>query len=108
MAGPQEVPKLKVCERHHQRENVNGGPPGGARAGDPGAHTNNVKMPMAGPREVSELQVWDVHHQRENIDDWPPGGARTRDPGMQCLRSPPLGHGGEWLQKPRDKCSKSS
>jgi hypothetical protein len=45
---------------------------------------------------------------RENVDGGPPGGARAGDLGAQRLRSPPLGQGGEWLQNPRDKCSKSS
>jgi hypothetical protein len=64
--GVWDVPELKVRERHHQRENVNdrpwevpelkvrerppstlrnidGGPPGGAGARDPGAPTINAK-----------------------------------------------------------------
>jgi hypothetical protein len=39
---------------HHQREDVDGGPPGGVGAEDPGASTINVNM---GPREVSELEI---------------------------------------------------
>jgi hypothetical protein len=42
---------------HHQRENVDDGPLGGARAGDLGAPTINVKTSTAGPREVPELKV---------------------------------------------------
>jgi hypothetical protein len=66
------------------------GPLGGAGAEGPGAPTV------------------DVHHQRENVDGGPPGGAGAEGPGVQRLQSPPLGQGGELLQKPRDKCSKSS
>jgi hypothetical protein len=43
MAGPQEVLEVKVCECHHQRENVDDGPPGGVGAEGPGAPTINVK-----------------------------------------------------------------
>jgi hypothetical protein len=42
---------------HHQRENIDGGPLGGARAGDPGAPTINMKKSMTGPREVPKLKV---------------------------------------------------
>jgi hypothetical protein len=55
--GPREVTELKVRVRPHQRENINGGPLGGARVGGPRASTTNVKTSMAGPREVSELKV---------------------------------------------------
>jgi hypothetical protein len=55
--GPREVPELKVQVCHHQRENVNGGPLGGARAGDPGAPTINMKTSTAGLREVPKLKV---------------------------------------------------
>jgi hypothetical protein len=57
MAGPREMPELKVRERHQQCENVNGGPPGGAGAEGPRAPTINVKTSTAGPREVPELKV---------------------------------------------------
>jgi hypothetical protein len=43
--------------RRRQRENFDGGPPGGVGAEGPGASTINVKMSMAGPREVPELKV---------------------------------------------------
>jgi hypothetical protein len=78
--GPREVPELKVRERppstskrrrrapgrcqswrfgsaHHQRENVNGGPPGGAGAEGPGASTINVKTLTTGPWKVPELEI---------------------------------------------------
>jgi hypothetical protein len=42
---------------HHQRENVDGGPPGGAGAEGPRAPTINVKMSTTGPREVPELGI---------------------------------------------------
>jgi hypothetical protein len=42
---------------HHPRENVNDLPPGGGRAGGPGAPTSNMKTSTVGPREVSELKV---------------------------------------------------
>jgi hypothetical protein len=38
-------------------ENVDGGPPRGAGAGDPAASTINVKTSTAGPRDVPELEV---------------------------------------------------
>jgi hypothetical protein len=63
----------------------------------------------AGPREVPEPEVWERPPSTlKNVDDEPPGGAGAGDPGAQRLQSPPLGQGGEWLQKARDKCSKSS
>jgi hypothetical protein len=36
----------------------------------------------------------------EDVNGGPPGGARAGDLRVQRLRSPPLGQGGEWLQKP--------
>jgi hypothetical protein len=42
---------------HHQCENVDDRPPGGARAEGPGAPTINVKTATAGPQEVPELKV---------------------------------------------------
>jgi hypothetical protein len=64
---------------------------------------------MAGPREVPKLEVRERPPSTLiNVDDGPPGGAGARDSGAQRLQSLPLGQGGEWLQKPRDKCSKSS
>jgi hypothetical protein len=44
---------------HHQCENVDGRPSGGARAEGPGVPTINVKTSTVGLREVSELKVWD-------------------------------------------------
>jgi hypothetical protein len=64
-----------------------------------------------GSREVPELEVRECPPSMlRNVDDGPLGGvgAGLRFEGTQCLRSPPLVQGGEWLQKPRDKCSKSS
>jgi hypothetical protein len=55
--GPQDVLELKVREHPYQRENVDGGPPGGAGARGPGAPTTNVKTLTAGPRVVPELEV---------------------------------------------------
>jgi hypothetical protein len=60
MTGPREVPELKVWEGAPpppQRENVDDGPPGGARVEGPGAPTIHVKMLTTGPREVPELKV---------------------------------------------------
>jgi hypothetical protein len=42
---------------HHQREDVDGGPPGGAGAEGPRAPTINVKTSTTGPREVPELEI---------------------------------------------------
>jgi hypothetical protein len=66
---------------YHQRENVDGGPPGGAGVEGPGAPTTNVKTSMAGPREVSGS----THHQRENVDGGPPRGAGAGDPAASTI-----------------------
>jgi N-methylhydantoinase B/oxoprolinase/acetone carboxylase alpha subunit len=66
---------------HHQREKIDGGPPGGAEAEGPEAPTTNMKTSTVGPREVPELKVWDRHHQCENVDGGPPGGAEAKGPG---------------------------
>jgi hypothetical protein len=59
---------------------------------------------MAGLREVPELKVREHPPLTlRNVDGGPPGGAGAGGPGAQRLRSPPLGQGGEWLQKPRYK-----
>jgi hypothetical protein len=42
---------------NHQRENVDGGPPGDARAEGPGAPTINVKTSTTDPWEVPELEI---------------------------------------------------
>jgi hypothetical protein len=42
---------------HHQRENVDDGPPIGARSEGPGTPTINVKTSMTDPREVPELEI---------------------------------------------------
>jgi hypothetical protein len=55
--GPWEEPELMVRERLHQRENIDGGPPGGAGVARPEAPTTNVKTSTAGPREVPVLKV---------------------------------------------------
>jgi hypothetical protein len=55
--GPREVSELKVWSTHHQRENVDDGPSGGAGAEGPGAPTINVKMSTAAQWEVPELKV---------------------------------------------------
>jgi hypothetical protein len=44
---------------HHQRENIDGRPLGGAGAEGPEAPITNVKTSTAGPREVPELKVWE-------------------------------------------------
>jgi hypothetical protein len=44
MTGPREVPELKIQEHPPSTlENIDGGPPRSARAGDPGAPTINAK-----------------------------------------------------------------
>jgi hypothetical protein len=60
-----------------------------------------LKTSMAGPLGVLELEVRQHPPPKEDVDGGPPGGARAGDPGAQRLQSPPLGQGGEWLQKPR-------
>jgi hypothetical protein len=57
--------------RHHQRENVDGGAPGGAGVEGPEAPTTNVKTSTASPWEVPELKDRERPHQRENVDDGP-------------------------------------
>jgi hypothetical protein len=86
-SGPREVPELKIPER----------PPSTLRNVD------------GGPQEVPELKIRERPPSTlRKINGGPPGGAEARDLGAQHLRSMPLGQGGKWLQKPRDKCSKSS
>jgi hypothetical protein len=64
---------------------------------------------MVCPREVPELEIQERPPPTlRNVDGGPPGGVGAVDPRAQRLQSPPLGQDGEWLQKPRDKCSKSS
>jgi hypothetical protein len=68
-------------------------------------------MSTADPREVPELEIRERPPSTlRNVDDGPPGGAGAGlgFEGTQCLRSPPLTQGGEWLEKRMDKCSKSS
>jgi hypothetical protein len=130
-ADPREVPQLKVRERppstwkrrrrspgrcrswrsesvHHQRENVDDGPPEDVGAEGPGAPTINVKTSTTAPWEVSELEIrerapstwkrrrrgpgrcrsWrsgSAHHQRENVDNGPPGGAGDEGPGAPTI-----------------------
>jgi hypothetical protein len=48
---------LSCSSIHHQRENIDGRPPGGAEAKGPGAPTVNVKTSTARPREVPKLKV---------------------------------------------------
>jgi hypothetical protein len=43
---------------HHQCENVDGGPPGGAGAEGPRASTTNVKTSTAGPFLARQLSKW--------------------------------------------------
>jgi hypothetical protein len=45
-----------VCV-NHQRENIDGRPPGGAGAEGLGALTMNVKKSMTDPHEVPELEI---------------------------------------------------
>jgi hypothetical protein len=108
LQGPREVPELKVRERPHQRENVDGGPPGGAKAEGPRAPTINIKTSTAGPlggagaeglgaptinvktsttvpREVPKLKVQERPHQRENVDGRPLGGAGVEGPGASTI-----------------------
>jgi hypothetical protein len=80
--GPWEVPELEIRERPPSAlRNIDGGPPGGARAGDPEVPTINAKK----------------HRRRA------PGKRGNALPVEPTLRQ-----GDEWLQKSRDKCSKSS
>jgi hypothetical protein len=66
MADPREVPELKVQERPPSTlRNIDGGAPGGARAGDPGAPTINAK----------------------NINGEPLGGAEGEDPGAPTINA---------------------
>jgi hypothetical protein len=66
MAGPRVVPEVKIQERPPSTlSNVDGGPPGGAGAGDPGAPTINIK----------------------NVDGGPPGGARAEDLGAPTINA---------------------
>jgi hypothetical protein len=109
-AAPREVPELVVRERPPSTlRNIDGGPPGGARAGGLRAPTINAKNIDGGAQEVPTLEVLECPPSTlRNIDGGPPRGDGAGDPGAQRLWSPPLGQSGEWLQKSRDKCSKNS
>jgi hypothetical protein len=77
-SGPREVPEMEVRER-------------------PPTTLRNID---GGPREVLELEI--LEHppsMLRNVDSGPPGGARAGlgFEGTQCLWSPPLAQGGEWL-----------
>jgi hypothetical protein len=67
MAGPWEVPELKIRERPPSTlRNVDGGPSKGAGAEDPGA--------QRAPREVPELKIWEHPSSTlRNINDERPG-----------------------------------
>jgi hypothetical protein len=60
--------------------NIDGGPPGGGRAGGPGAPTINAKKRrLAGPRKVLEMEVRERPSLTlRNIDGRPPRGAGNR------------------------------
>jgi hypothetical protein len=89
MTGPREVPELVIRERQPSTlRNFDGGPPGGAGAGDPGAPTTNAKK----RRRELEIQERPSSTLR-NVYDGPPGGAGAGDLRAQRLRSPPLGQG---------------
>jgi hypothetical protein len=108
--SPREVLELEVQERPPSTlKNVDDGPPGGARAEDPGAPTINAKKRQwwtlggagaedpgastvdvppstlgnvdGGPREVPELKIRERPPSTlRNIDGRPPGGVRARGP----------------------------
>jgi hypothetical protein len=89
-------------------EDVNGVPPGGCWRQVRQRPPLKLETLMVGPLGVLPVGPGASTTEVEDIDDGSPGGARARDPGAQHLWSPPLRQGGEWMQKPRDKCSKSS
>jgi hypothetical protein len=80
----------------------------GPLRGAAGISSSGHHRSPSGIYEVLELKVGSAHYRHKNVDDGPPGGARAGDLRMQCLRSPPLGQDNEYLQKPREKCSKNS
>jgi hypothetical protein len=55
--GPGRCRSGRSGSAHHQRENIDGGPPRGAGAEGLGASTINVKTSTTGPREVPELEI---------------------------------------------------
>jgi hypothetical protein len=62
---------------------------------------------MAGPLGVLATGPTAATTKVEDVNGGPLGGARAEGLEAQRLWSPLLGQGGEWLQKPRDKWSKS-
>jgi hypothetical protein len=88
-AGPREVPQLKAWELSPSTwGNIDGGPPGGAKADSLGALTINVETSTVGPRQVPEPKLrersacgarplgWAVNHC-VNLGTNPPGVVRT-------------------------------
>jgi hypothetical protein len=62
-------------------KNVDGGPSGGAGAGDPRAPTINIKTSMVDPRAVPELKIRERPPSTlRKINDGSLGGAGADDP----------------------------
>jgi hypothetical protein len=68
-----------------QRENIDGGPPGGAGAEGPGAPTIDVKTSMAGPREAPELKIRDRTPSTWKRRWRAPEGAGDEGPGAPTI-----------------------
>jgi hypothetical protein len=81
MVGPLGALAAGLAVATTEVEDVDGGPPGGAGAGDPRAPTTNAKKRRWRPAEIRERSPSTLR----NIDGGPPGGARAGDPGVQRL-----------------------
>jgi hypothetical protein len=102
MVGPFAVLAADPAAVTSKVEDVDGGPTGGCRRQGAAVAAAEVEDVDGGPsggcwRQGPTAATTEV----EDVDGGPPGGAEAGDPGAQHLRSPPLGQGGEWLQKPR-------
>jgi hypothetical protein len=82
MMGHREVPELKIREHPPSMlRNVDGGPPGGVGAEDPGAPTINAKNHRRwAPGGVPPSTL-------RNINSGPPGGIRAEDPGASTINA---------------------
>jgi hypothetical protein len=87
--GPREVPELKIRERPPSTlRNIEGEPPGGAGAEDPGASTINAMKHLRRVSGRPDLKIRERPPSMvRNIDDGPPGGARAEDLGAPTINA---------------------
>jgi hypothetical protein len=123
MAGPLGVLAAGPAAATIEVGDVDGGPPGGAGGRSGSSHHQSWRrrwwapwgcwrqvrqwpppVPIRDPRGAGAEGLGTPTINVKIIDDGPLVGARVGDPRAQCLWSPSLRQGGEWLQKLRDKC----